>query len=154
MTYWDRKLIWEQLDARLQKLSILRGFAMPEKGWIKAIREGLGMTTSDLAKKAKLSQSRISRLEKAESDGDLKLSSLRKMAEGLGMTLVYGFVPKATLEAEVRAQARKIALRRMEKLNHTMRLEDQEITELEKKKALDDLVEKILHNPPKDFWQQ
>jgi predicted DNA-binding mobile mystery protein A len=154
MTYWDRKLILEQFEAKLQKFSSLRLISNPEKGWIKAIREALSMSTRDLGKKVNLSQSRISRLENAEIDGDLKISSLKKMAERLNMTFVYAFVPNEPMEKIVRDQAMKIALKRFEKLNHTMRLEDQEITANEKSKALEDLVEKILHNPPKDFWLQ
>lgn len=154
MTYWDRKLIREQMDSKLKQFGILRTLAMFDKGWIRAIREALHMTATDLAKKANLTQSRISKLEKAEVEGDLKLSTLRKIAESLDMTFVYGFVPKQSLEQQVQDQARKIAVKRLAKLNHTMKLEDQEILSGEKGAALDDLIEKILHNPPKDFWLQ
>jgi len=44
---------------------------VPETGWIKAIREALGMSSNDLAKKVGIDQSRISRLESAEKDGNI-----------------------------------------------------------------------------------
>lgn len=151
MTYWDKKLIREQLDKRLKtQFSAL----YTDTGWIKSIREALGMSTQQLAKRVGIDQSRISRLENAEIDGDLKLSSLKKIADGLNMQFVYGFVPKNSLEDMVREQARKVALKRMAKVNHTMRLEEQELANDEKAKSFDDLVQKILIENPRDFWDQ
>lgn len=154
MNYWDKKVIREQLD---KKLVFLRDFAaagMPAQGWIKTIREALGLSASQLGEKARLHQTRISRLESAEKDGDLKLSSLQKIAKALNMKFVYGFVPEDTLEAMVKKQARRIALKRLKTLENTMRLEKQALSEEEQKRALDDMTEKILIEPPKDFWEQ
>lgn len=153
MGYWERKLIRQQIDSKLMQIKELRQLKA-EPGWIKLIREALGMTTTQLGKRAGIDQSRITRLEKAETEGDLKLSSLKKMAEGLDMQFVYAFVPKTSLENMVQEQAMKIALKRMQKVSHTMKLEDQELSETEKVKALEDLVQKILIEEPKDFWDQ
>jgi predicted DNA-binding mobile mystery protein A len=152
MNYWDHKLMREQLDDRLESLSVLRNFSRPEKGWIRSIREGLGMTTTELGRRAGISQSRISRLESAEIEGDLLLSSLQKLAEGMGMKFVYAFVPPTSITEMVGKQALKHAEKRMAKVNHTMRLENQEIDEDEKKRALETLAEQILHQPPRNFW--
>lgn len=153
MGYWERKLIRQQIDAKLMQIKELRQ-VNADSGWIKLIREALGMTTTQLGKRAGIDQSRITRLEKAETEGDLKLSSLKKMAEGLDMQFVYAFVPKTSLESMVQKQAMKIALKRMKKVSHTMKLEDQELSETEKAKVLEDLVQKILIEEPKDFWDQ
>ena len=161
MNYWDKKIIREQLDKKLAFLKDFASLGMPAQGWIKAIREALGLSASQLGKRAGIDQSRISRLENAEKDGDLKLSSLQKIAKALNMKFVYGFVPEGTegteedtLEAMVRDQAKRIALRRSKMLDHTMRLEKQALSDEEQKKALNDTVEKILVDPPKDFWDQ
>lgn len=152
MTYWDKKLVREQLDKRLK--SPLLPLLQSDNGWIKLLREALGMSTTQLAKRIGIDQSRVSRLENAEIDGDLKLSSLKKVAEGLNMTFVYGFIPRDGLEDMVRQQAKKIALKRMQRVNHTMRLEEQELTNDEKAKAFDDLVQKIMIEDAKDFWDE
>ena len=76
MNYWDKKLIREQLDERLSRIRPFSAFN--ENGWIKILREALGMTTKQLGKRVGIDQSRISRLENAEIEGDLKLSSLKK----------------------------------------------------------------------------
>lgn len=151
MTYWDKKLIREQLDKKLKnQFSAFHS----ELGWIKSIREALGMSTQQLAKRVGIDQSRISRLENAEMEGDLKLSSLKKVADGLNMQFVYGFVPRNSLEDMVLEQARKVAQQRMVRVNHTMRLEDQELTNDEKENSFNDLVQKILIENPRDFWDQ
>jgi predicted DNA-binding mobile mystery protein A len=154
MTYWDKKLIREQLDKKLEPLKVLSKSGMPENGWIKAIREALGMTTTDLGKKVGIDQSRISRLENSEKDGNIKLSSMQKIAQGLEMEFVYGFVTRGTLEKIVREQAHKIAMERMKRLSHTMRLELQELSNNEKERALKDMIDKILIDEPKDFWKK
>lgn len=154
MEYWDKKLIREQLDKKLKKLAVLLSPEMPERGWIKLIREALGMSGEELGKRVGLNQSRISRLESAELSGDLKLSTLRKVADGLNVKFIYGFVPKDSLENMVREQAKKIAQERMAKVTHTMLLEAQELSDEEKARMFDDLVHKILIEQPKDFWER
>ena len=151
MDYWQKKVIREQLDSKLAIFKTTSIGTLPQ-GWIKAIREALGLSTSQLAKKVGIDQSRISRLENAEKTGDLKISSLQKVAKALTMKFVYGFVPEKTLEDMVNDQARRIALKRLETLDNTMRLEKQALTEEDKKKALEDMIQKILIDPPKDFW--
>ncbi|MDP2653092.1 MAG: mobile mystery protein A [Candidatus Omnitrophota bacterium] len=154
MTSWERKVVREQLDKRL---AVFRNFldpVMPSQGWVKSIREALGLSTAQLGQRVGIDQSRISRLENAEKNGDLKLSSLQKIAKGLNMKFVYGFVPEDTLDAMVRAQARRIALKRLKLLDNTMRLEKQSLSGEDQKKALDDMIEKIVIDPPKDFWDQ
>ena len=151
MNYWDKKVIREQVDS---KLNVLKNFVgcMPQQGWIKTIREVLGLSTSQLGKKVGIDQSRISRLENAEKTGNLKLSSLQKIAQGLNMKFVYGFVPEDTLEAMVRDQAKRIALKRLKILDNTMRLEKQALSEEEKQKFLGDMIEKILIDNLKNIW--
>lgn len=154
MNYWDRKLIREQLDKKLAAIKKATLSTMPGNGWIKSIRESLGMSTAELSKKVGIDQSRISRIENAETDGDVKLSTLMRIAESLDMQFVYAFVPHESLESMVQKQARQIALKRMKRLNNTMRLEDQELSDEQKKHALKDMVDKILIDEPKDFWNQ
>ncbi|MBD1431760.1 mobile mystery protein A [Sphingobacterium sp. DN00404] len=154
MEYWDRKLMREQLDKKLKKLSILLSPELPERGWVKLIREALGMSGQELGKRIGLNQSSVSRLESSELSGDAKLSSLKKTADALNMKFVYGFVPRDGLENMVKRQAQKIAQERMAKASHTMLLEAQELSDEEKARMFDDLVQKILIEQPKDFWER
>jgi predicted DNA-binding mobile mystery protein A len=154
MEYWDKKTIRQQLDERLKPLKNLAESGMPSQGWIKSIREALGLSSRQLGKKTGIDQSRVSRLENAEKTGELKLSSLQKIAKGLNMKFVYGFVPEDSLEQLLRAQARKIALKRMKRLNDTMSLEKQALSSVDQEKALNNMIDKILIEQPKDFWDE
>lgn len=154
MNYWDKKLVREQLDSKIAPLKDFAATGLSNIGWIRTIREALGMTSSQLAKRAGLSQSRISQLEKTETDGNIKLSTMQNIAQGLDMQFVYGFVPKGTLESIVHEQAKKIAIERMKLLNHTMSLELQELSSKDKNIALNDMIDKILINARKDFWNK
>jgi predicted DNA-binding mobile mystery protein A len=153
-TYWNRKLVREQLDKKLVPLKdTLSNVSFPY-GWIRMVRDALGMSAQELANRIGVDQSRITRIEAAERDGQVKLSTLRKVAQGLEMEFFYGFVPKGTLEEMVREQAKKIALERLQRLNHTMRLEMQELSDEEKNNALKDMIDKILIDEPKDLWKK
>ncbi len=153
MNYWDKKLIRQQLDEKLGQYKPLTALTSGS-GWIKLIREALGMTTKQLAKKAGLGQPRITRIENNETSGTLKISTLEKVAEALDMKFVYGFVPKDRLENIVGKQARKLAIERLNRVSHTMQLEDQQLSDTETEKALQDLIQKILIEDPKDFWDK
>lgn len=152
MNYWDKKLMRKQLDKKLKKLKPLLKMKVPSDGWINAIREGLGMTLEELGSRVGLDRARVYRIEQAEVDGNLKLSTLKKIADGLELKFVYGFVPEQDLEEIVRQQATKIAKKRLSRIDHSMRLELQGISDEEQKEALNDLVDKILVEEPKNFW--
>ena len=64
------KLVREQLGAKLERLKPLRDTMPPHKGWIRAIRDALGMTGEQLAKRLGVSKKRISRIEHDEVVGD------------------------------------------------------------------------------------
>lgn len=153
MSYWDKKLTRQQLDG---KLNTLKASSISEinTGWIKLIREALGMSARQLAERVGLTRPRLTKIENAEITGDLNLSTLKKVAEALNMRFVYAFVPEVSLEEMVNDQAKKIAHEIMARVSHTMKLEDQELTPTDKLKALEDLIQKILINEPKDFWDK
>ena len=151
MKYLNMRISREQLDRKLSPLKDLAISGMPKQGWIRTIREALGMSGA-VRKKAGLGQPRISRLENAEITGDLKVSSLQKMAKALGMRFIYGFVSEGSLEEMVRNQAKKIVLRRMERLDRTMQLEQQGLSDEEKGKAVEEMIDKLLMENAKDLW--
>ncbi len=113
------------LDRRFDEMRPVTRFAPPVHGWIKAIREALGMTTAQLAKRLKMKQPSLVAIEQSEAMGAIQMRTLRRAAEALNCTLVYALVPNKPLETTVRDRARKIARRRMEPIEHSMRLEDQ-----------------------------
>ncbi|MBK8840867.1 MAG: helix-turn-helix domain-containing protein [Hyphomonadaceae bacterium] len=89
----------QQLDRRFSEIrETLREAERPARGWIKAIREALGMTTAQLAARMGVAQPRITELEKREAGRVVTLQSLERAAEALDCRLVYILVPNDSLE--------------------------------------------------------
>src|SRR6185312_67253 len=113
------------LDARFKDMRPAERFKQPVRGWIKAIREALGMTTAQLARRIGVKQPTLVNIEQSEAKGTVQLATLRRVAEAMNCKLVYALVPNEPLESIVRQQARKVVARRLKSVEHTMRLEDQ-----------------------------
>ena len=88
-----KNLIREQLDASLQRFSHLRNAPPPPKGWIRAIRNALGMTAKQLANRLGVAQQAVARIENGELEGSVTIKTMRRIAERLDCVFVYGFVP-------------------------------------------------------------
>src|SRR5580658_7650966 len=102
-----------RLDPRLQRLRPLAGEARPHRGWIRAIRDALGMSSAELATRLGVSQQAVADLERSEAQDTIKLETLRRAADALDCDLAYVLVPRIPLEDEVRAQARRKAQARV-----------------------------------------
>lgn len=137
------------LDERFQELGPARRYAAPVRGWIKAIREALGMSTTQLAKRLGMKQPSVVAIEQSEAKGTIELATLRRVAEALDCTLVYAFVPNKPLEDIVRDRARTFARRRREPIEHSMLLEDQKVTSKNTEARLDEIVR---DTNPRLFW--
>src|SRR5437660_8273409 len=96
----------EHLDERLKDFGSVARYSPPVRGWIRAIREALGLTTQQVARRLGIKQPSAVALEQSEAKGSIELATLRRVADALGCTLVYAFVPKKSLEETVRARAR------------------------------------------------
>lgn len=128
--------------------------ARPAGGWIRAIREAIGMTTRQLAQRMDASQSWISELEKAEVRGNPTLKSLREAAEALDCELVYALVPKQPLNDLLVARAREKALGLFAQVSHGMLLENQSLTEDQVREELNRLIDEILEEPLGQLWEK
>lgn len=138
-----------RLDERFKDMGSARKFAPPVRGWIKAIREALGMSTAQLAKRAGIRQPSVVAIEQSEAKGSIELATLRKMAEALDCTLVYALVPNRPLEETIRERARAYARRRIEPIEHSMMLEDQKVTRKDNEARIEEIIRETI---PRKFW--
>ena len=99
-----RSLARRRLDQRLGGLDLRVG-PRPAHGWIRAIREALGMSSSDLAQRVGVTPSRVRQLERTEAEGAILLSSLERCARALDCHVCYALVPRQPLEQMVWRQA-------------------------------------------------
>src|SRR5690348_11693021 len=112
-----------QLDRRFSELRALnKGAARPARGWVRAIREALGMTTAQLARRIGVKQPRVIELEKAEIAGAVTLQTMERAAEALGCRLVYVLIPHRPLEETLRARAAAAAEEQLAAIEQSMRL--------------------------------
>ncbi len=142
------------LDQRFAALKPLKDSRRPERGWLRAIRDALGMTTAQLARRLKVSQPRVIAIEKAEQSGAITLHSLERAAEALGCRVVYVLIPERPLETTLRERARNAALRKLEAVGQTMRLEDQSVrTKKGDTEQLDRLTDELMREPAR-LWDE
>ena len=140
------------LDKRFAELRPLVQGTRPPKGWVRAIRDALGMTTAQLARRMGVSQPRIVELEQSEVSGSITLHSLQRAAEALGCQVTYTLVPQKPLEVTLRERAEKVALRHAGAVEHSMRLEDQAVSGKRAGKELHrQRVEDLLRRPSR-LW--
>jgi predicted DNA-binding mobile mystery protein A len=119
-----RSLRRSQLDRSLAVAKSLP--PRPSNGWIAAIREALGLSLADIGRRLDVPRQNVQMFERAEATDRITLTTLRKVAEAMGCDLVYGFVPKSgSFEDLAERPARASASRDVQRVVHTMALEDQ-----------------------------
>jgi predicted DNA-binding mobile mystery protein A len=136
------------LDKRFAALKPVANSPRPPKGWLRAIRDALGMTTAQLARRLGVSQPRIVELEQSEASGSVTLHTLQRAAEALGCRLVYVLVPERPLADVVRERAEFLAERQSAAVQHSMRLEDQTVPDKRASKELLPPSDRRLLAPP------
>jgi predicted DNA-binding mobile mystery protein A len=138
-----------RLDERLTQFGPAERYRPPNRGWIRAIREALGMSTAQLAKRLGVRQPSIVDLERSEEKGSIELATLRRVAEALDCTLVYALVPNQPLETTIRARALSLLRRRRRPIEHTMLLEAQDVGGAVTERQVDDIIRET---SPRRFW--
>lgn len=152
MKQHQKRLILEQLESTLNSLSLLRNVPRPAKGWLRAIREALGMSGKQFARRLGVSPPWISVLEKKELTGSVTINTMRQAAESLDCVFVYALLPRDSLTKIVRKRAEILAEKRLTRVAHTMLLEAQQLSDSEQKKALAAEVNNLLMTMPKELW--
>ena len=115
----------ELLDSHFDEWQPLRRLARPPRGWVRAVREALGMSAAALAERLGTTAGAVTRLEQSEAADRIRLDTLRRAADALGCDLVCLLVPRRPLTAVVRDRARELAHDQIAATEQTMRLEDQ-----------------------------
>ena len=99
-------------------------------------------------------QSRVIQIEEAERNKAVTLKTLEKAAEAMGCKLVYGLVPKTSLQDVLEQQAKKLAKKRLARVSHSMELEAQGINAEKQQKLLNQLVKELLEGKSKNLWSE
>ncbi|WP_213226283.1 mobile mystery protein A [Caballeronia sp. NK8] len=148
-----RQLRLEQVQASAAAFSDLTNRRPPPRGWLKAIRESLGLTERQQAERLGITGSTLHKSESAEAEERITLGQLRKLAEGLDCELVYALVPRKPLTQVVEDRARSIALQEVSSVAHTMSLEDQRPATDRLRKQVEQRTAELLRGRWSDLWR-
>jgi len=147
-----KKLKLEQTEELLRPFQRLSRAQSPRGGWVRAIREALGMSGAQLAARLNVTRQTIKDLEHSEANGKITLESLNKLAAALGCRVVYVLVPEKPLEEMQRDRARDIAESLIKPVSHSMKLEAQAIGERQERRQRERIIQGLLQGNPKKLW--
>ncbi len=143
-----------QLDVALNRWRSADLPSRPPSGWIKAIRQALGMTATHLAKRLGVTTSTVTRLETSEANDTISLATLRRAAAAMDCELHYALVPKQSLTDTLEARASNLARHRMAAISHTMALEAQSTSPETVEVQTRALAESLLKGPRRTLWRE
>ena len=143
-----------QLDIALNRWRAADLSQRPPSGWIKTVREALGMAASHLAQRLGVTTSTVTRLESSEADDTISLATLRRAAEALGCELHYALVPKQSLRQMLETRATALARQQMATVSHTMALEAQSTTQETVETQTRALAESLLKGSRRALWKE
>ncbi len=121
----NQNLRLKQIERRYHYFD--RSLFKPEQGWIRQMREALGITLSKLGTICGVSTSTIAQAEKREVDGKVSVETLKKLAAAMNCEFVYMFVPKSEMTKFIEEKAYEKAKRILTSADLHMALEDQKV---------------------------
>ena len=125
----------------------------PGSGWVRLIRQALGMTSPQLARRLSISRQAVLDLEQREAKGAITIDALRRAAAALDCDLVYAVVPRTTLGAIVHTRALEKARRELDIIALSMRLESQGVEPVEHARQIADRADEIARDEMRTLWE-
>lgn len=149
----NKSLQIQQLNGKMLAFASLQKVVPPPTGWIKALRNAIGMSMLQLGNRLSITKQSVQDMESREKDGSISIKALREAARALDMQLVYGFVPNdGSLEALIDRKAKELATQIVMRTNNSMKLEDQENSKQRIEKAIHERALAIKTEMPKTLW--
>lgn len=135
MKHSFRQIIFSDLQKRLPTLAAAQKQAVrPAGGWLRAVRQALGLAQVDVAKNTGVTKQAYAQFERGETRGTLSLGSLQRAAEAMDCELVYYLVPRAKSFGEL-ATRLDPDFAHLQASEHSMALEGQAVGDLPATKA-------------------
>ena len=125
----------------------------PQMGWLFSIRQSLGMTGQQLARRLGVDPSSVTRMELSEVKRTISLSLLDRAAEQLGCRVVYALVPHESLDTTVINRARSAAARLRKPVAHSMSLEDQSLNQEAARDSEELLADELIARLDPAIWE-
>jgi predicted DNA-binding mobile mystery protein A len=145
------------LERKIEDWLPLRKDRSPPSGWIKAIRGALGINSRQLATHLGVAQSAIHQFEESEKHHTISLETLEKVAHAMRCQVVYAIIPQepfSTLEQVLDDQALRAAKLLVSKVDHTMKLEQQGITQNRLDEQVQEIAKQLKETLDSSLWAQ
>jgi predicted DNA-binding mobile mystery protein A len=146
----------QALDSKLNHWRALANETIPRKGWLRAIRESLGMTLQQLADRLSTNSATVFRLEERETKQTVSFQALDRAARAIGCKLVYAIVPDTVaenpLDTILEKQARAMAIEQIKSVSHSMRLENQGVGPKESENHVRELTKELKEKLDSRIW--
>lgn len=148
-----QQLKTDQVRRLLGDTESLRTLHNPSDGWLRAIREALGLPIRALAARAGLSNTATLSAERNEARGTISINQLRRMAAALDCELIYALVPRRDLATVVDEQAEKLAREEVLGVAHSMSIEDQRPLDEFLRRQIDARKRQLLEGSWSRLWR-
>ncbi len=129
----------------------MRDAAVPRSGWVREIRTALGLSQSQLAKRAGVSRATVQQMERAEAQRRITLASLDKLATAMDCQVAVAILPRSGSLEDVR---RRQASTKAEAILHERTKDNKhppKPAELERRKQ--QLVTRLLRGSRRRLWR-
>lgn len=141
-----------QLDDRLSKVREVGAIDPPSDGWIRTLRQALGMTSEQLATRMGVTRQAVLQLEGAEQNRTATWTSMRRAADAMDCDVVYAFVPRGSLSQVLMRQGRKQAERHIGRVSHSMRLDSHVVGPAEHERQVEELASQLALERSRALW--
>ncbi len=127
-------------------------FMHPQEGWLRTVRNALGMSGTQLAKRLGVTKARVSKAEQDEPSGSITLKTMQSMAQAMDCKFVYAVVPNKDVEAIIKQRAREKARLQVKAASTHMALEAQSLNKEQLEFEIERVAVQMVNKMPSDFW--
>jgi predicted DNA-binding mobile mystery protein A len=153
LTVSVKKTVQQQYQRIVDNAASRARLQTPPEGWLRTVRNALGMSGAQLAKRMGVTRARVAQAEHAELTGGVTLKSMQATAAAMGCRFVYAIVPPERIEDIVMEQARKKAMAIVGTASEHMALEGQALPNDKIAEQVDRLTRELAREMPPDFWR-
>lgn len=138
----------EQIEESLREGALIEITNLGQR--IKDIREVLGMTQAQMAKKLKIKQPALSRLE--DNIESTKLKTILKVASVINCKFMGALISAKPIKKTLREKAENVAKKRLNRSFSNMAMEEQAPSAKAYKLQLKNLIAELMLSPGPELW--